>query len=111
MVQPIFSNFSFNSSASGFLNPFFKTQGHFSTISLASLRPNPNMVLTSLIIFILAAASNFANSTLKLVFSSTTGSSAAAASAEGAPPAAGAAPPATYIPAPNTLPNNSDIPY
>lgn len=111
-MHPILSNFSFNSSASVFLRPYFNTHGAFSTISLASLSPNPNNVLTSLIILILEAASNLANSKLKFyfAFSSLTGSSAFVS----ASPAAGAAaypPPPAAIPyPPNTFPNNSDIP-
>lgn len=114
IVQPIASNFSLSSSASVFLNPYLSTQGAFSTISLASLRPNPNIVLTSLIILILDLASNLANSKLKFYLTaSSLGASSAAPSAAAAPPAAGAAPPAappadTYPP--NIFPNNSDIP-
>lgn len=113
-VHPIFSNLSFKSSASGFLIPFFKTQGTFSTSSLASLRPKFNIVLTSLIILIFAAASNLANSISKFCFSSTGFASAGFSAAAAAPPAGAppyGAPPAATIPPPKTLPNNSDIPY
>lgn len=65
MVHPTFSNFSLSSSASDFPTLDLTTVGAFSTISLASLSPNPKTVLTSLIILILEAASNLANSKLK----------------------------------------------
>ena len=51
-VQPIFYNASTSLFASSLVAYLARTLGSFSTASLASFNPNPQSVLTSLMIFI-----------------------------------------------------------
>ena len=84
-VAPAASNFSLKPLASSFETPVFNSFGAPSTRSFASFKPNPVIVLTSLITLIFlspAAANTIVNSSF---------SSAAAASPEGAAPAAATA--------------------
>lgn len=67
-MHPIFSKFSFNSSASDLFICFLITTGAFSTVSLASFKPRPRSERTSLIILIFVDASKAVNSTSKLCF-------------------------------------------
>ena len=61
ILQPTFSNFSFNSVDSALDTPFLITTGTLSTYSLASFKPKPKIALTSLIILIFEAASKLVN--------------------------------------------------
>ena len=71
IVQPRSINIFYIFSASSLTACLIKTEGSFSTISLASLSPRLQIVLTSLMVLILAAASIAIKTMSKFVFSFT----------------------------------------
>ncbi|MFS8010805.1 hypothetical protein Hanom_Chr14g01301311 [Helianthus anomalus] len=85
-VAPKSLSFAIIASASSFVIPFFTTIGTFSTKSFASFNPKSVNALTSLIILIFVAASNFSNFTSNITFSAAFVSAAAPLTPPPAPP-------------------------